>query len=241
MTANPVKQVFCILVLVFLAACGAALTAPTRIAWDASAASIADGLTKLWKLGQPPEGAGAALRMISVEGGMGSGVHIGNGFVLTAAHVVTTSNKHLIELDSGERREASMLWANSAFDVALMKVDPAGIKESKLRCVTPSVGDTVKWIGNPYQEKFVASWGRVASVERKSGPWQSVIMVNGPVIPGHSGGPLLDGLGRVVGILVGVMTEPLGTVNGTDLEAVLGIGYAVPGSAICGVMGKALG
>jgi S1-C subfamily serine protease len=50
---------------------------------------------------------------------------------------------------------------------------------------------------------------------------EGLIQVDAAVNPGNSGGPLLDGAGRVVGIVTALL-------NPTDQDVFIGIGLAVP-------------
>jgi len=65
---------------------------------------------------------------------------------------------------------------------------------------------------------------------RKWAVWREVVPADLTVIPGQSGGAVVDAQGSVVGITVGVMIWQYG---------LSGLGFFVPGSAICELMGRA--
>ena len=171
---------------------------------------------------------------IIVADGHGSGFHIGNGYVVTAAHVVGGQTKVDV-LDSEHiTSKADVLWVSAASDVALLKMQGDHLPNAaKLSCRTPAFGEAVQARGNPLNLDFVSTWGRIAGGALSFGPWRSLVPMNIAIVPGQSGGPLYDANGYVVGMNVGVMVVPTGFSG-----SLVGIGYAVPGSAICEVMAR---
>lgn len=173
--------------------------------------------------------------LISDETGHGSGVHIGNGYIVTAAHVAD-HEKQTIKDSAGRERPATLLWTNKAYDIALMHVDNYhGLSASPLDCYAKlPIGKALESIGNPFDMLFVHTWGRIASDTSERGPWKSSIVVDMTIAPGSSGGPLFDEIGDVVAIAVGVET-----VGNAFTSSIVGYTYAVPVSAICMLMGRA--
>lgn len=173
---------------------------------------------------------GATIRIEHEDGRVGSGVHIGEGFFLTAQHVVESHEKvrFLGDLDS-TWYEADVMWANAAYDAALIRL--AGpytqFATAPLTCRAVAVGEDVETIGNLHRMRFFRSWGRVsvAKVE-KIGPWQEVIVVSSANGPGMSGGPALDRDGRVVGITVGARYDHSGYA------------FIVPSTTLCKLLGR---
>ena len=68
---------------------------------------------------------------------------------------------------------------------------------------------------------------------RKHGPWASVLVFDGTVAPGMSGGPVLDRRGFVVGLTVGRMATPIGFG-----AALLPVSYVVPSSTVCNLLAR---
>lgn len=204
-------------------------------------ASVALALVGLIALGyciasldpQQPHIAGATLR-VDVSNGHGSGVHIGNGFILTAAHVVEDEAQVTVKTDKGEKFTANVLWRNKAYDVALLSSD-ARPGVARLECANPIGGEHVVAIGNPNDMAFVRTYGHIAVQQpRKYGPWESVIVVDITVGPGVSGGPLLDDNGRVAGIVVGLATTQMGPLS----ISTLAYSFAVPATAVCKLLAR---
>lgn len=173
----------------------------------------------------------SAIVKVLVGQGHGSGVHIGDGYILTAAHV-TQGRAVKLKLTDGTEIAAETLWENKAYDVALLRTS-AKMRKANLVCRTAEYGETLRALGNPMVLEFVTSEGKVAGAVREFGPWKSVLPVDMTIVMGMSGGPVLDSSDRVVGISVGVL---LGNLMG--FPSLTGFGAIVPSSAICGLMGR---
>ena len=170
---------------------------------------------------------------IDMPEGHGSGSHIGNGFILTAAHVVD-GRKPKIITDNGLEREAEILWLNKEYDVALLRIrDYGGIGAVPLACSNLPVGTVYSAYGNPGAIDFVHSDGEVVGPAVKRGPWLSVATLDGTVVMGMSGGAILS-RNRVVGVAVGVQVVQAGI-----FPSITGFGFAVPGRVVCDLMGRA--
>jgi S1-C subfamily serine protease len=171
---------------------------------------------------------------VLVEGGHGSGVHIGDGYVLTATHVVEGKTGIKLKSSFGDIQDAEVLWTNKARDVALLKAErPERLQSSRLICAPLVVGQRVTAEGSPGLAEFVRFRGDVAGVERTAGPWMAVVPIDISGGPGISGGPIFDEMGQVAGIYVGVHLVPMG------MGALsIGIGVAVPSNVICELMAR---
>lgn len=162
---------------------------------------------------------------VEVGGGHGSGVHIGNGLILTAAHV-TEKGDVKIKDDQGNSQDGELLWQNEKYDIALIRVsDPSKLNAAELSCRQVGQGERVTAFGSPFSLDFLKFNGWIAGVERKVGPWATAYIVDITVGPGMSGGPLVDHKGRVIGIVVGGLVP-------------LAMTTAVPSSIVCKMMGR---
>jgi len=191
------------------------------------------------------EKAGSVVRVDLFDGGHGSGVYIGNGIVLTAGHVGYGQQTVTLKLDNGTVQFADVLWVNTKYDVAALKpVRGEDMTAAHLSCRAPAVGETITAAGSPGQEDNLYIPGAVAGAERKSNPWESVVVASLNMTGGISGGGVFDRYGDVVGIVVG---GQLGVVGQADNPAKrmdydlsqTGLAYVVPGDAICSLMGRA--
>lgn len=171
---------------------------------------------------------------IVLANGHGSGVHVGNGFILTAAHVVDKLSEVKLKSSAGDVQVGKVLWANTTYDIALVKAErPARLASAALNCRTADVGEAITAEGNPGNIEFLTAYGRISGGERELGPWKRVLVTDSTTVMGMSGGPVLDDAGNVVGITVGVMSVPVGFGS-----ALTGFGAVVPSSAVCELLGR---
>lgn len=168
--------------------------------------------------------------------GHGSGVHIGNGYILTAAHVVDGQSSMDVIDSRGNTQSGAILWSNKDYDVAMIRVRHGNyIAASSLDCrARLMIGDDISAFGNPLNLEFVRTYGKVASTYGGREPWKSSFIASIAVAPGMSGGPIFDHRDNVVGIAVGLVARPF-MVGGM---APFAISYVVPASAVCMLMGR---
>jgi S1-C subfamily serine protease len=177
------------------------------------------------------------------EAGQGSGFVVdGQGYIATNAHVVTIedlsgttkrANRIYVAFLDGNRVSAEIVGADLNADVALLKVDPEGLKLTPLPLGVPEtieVGEPVAAIGSPFGERQSQSLsvGVVSALDRSI---QSLtqfeigdaIQTDAAINPGNSGGPLLDAQGRVIGVNAQIRSRSGGGE---------GVGFAVPVDAV---------
>lgn len=158
------------------------------------------------------------------EAGVCSGVHIGNGKILTAAHC-TESPQPL----SINEKKAELIWASKDYDVALLDLeDGSTLPSSFVSCDPLGIGDYVHAIGSPFGIVDINTWGKVAGEPRQMERWKEVIPLNLSAAPGSSGGPVYNEYGEVVALIVAGHV-PFGNMM-----------FAVPSTVICSIMGKDL-
>jgi serine protease Do len=139
---------------------------------------------------------------IRVGAALASGVLISSdGYLLTAAHVVSGVSEVMVDLRSGITLPAQVLRVDNPQDIALIKVAGSGYPALPLALnANPSVGSDVYAIGTPADELFVDSVSKgVVSGLRKLDDFD-YIQTDASVSPGCSGGPLLNQKGQVIGI-----------------------------------------
>jgi len=153
----------------------------------------------------------------------------GEGHILTNYHVVADASSVSVGFDDNRIVPARVLGTDATNDLALLDVEPDGLKLVPLQLgdsSTAQVGDPVLAIGNPFGLDRTLTTGVVSALQREiSAPngftIQHVIQTDAPINPGNSGGPLLDAAGRVIGINSQIITGGSGNGN-------VGIGFAVP-------------
>jgi len=170
---------------------------------------------------------------IDMPDGHGSGAHIGRGYILTAAHVAEQGEADVVT-DTGTRRRAEILWINKDFDIALLRIaDYEDIAVVPLSCSPLPVGTRYTAYGSPSQIDFVSAAGEVVGPAQKRWRWASAVVVNGAMINGMSGGPVVVG-GRLVGVAVGTQLHAAGGM----FPSFTGFGFVVPSQIVCALMAR---
>ncbi|KEA07468.1 hypothetical protein CN09_11185 [Rhizobium rhizogenes] len=181
-----------------------------------------------------PPATDAATVKVVVEDGLGSGVSIGDGFIVTAGHVVGDQRAVKIKERDGTETTADVLWASKVYDIALLR-STANIPAATLSCSTAKVGDAIMAVGNPLGMEFISTYGKIAGDPREFGPnWKSAFVTDLTVIMGNSGGPVFSASGDIVGIVVGVMGVP----GPNDSKSYTGFSTVVPSSVVCALLGR---
>ena len=160
------------------------------------------------------------------------------GRILTAEHVILGASSISVKFENGTTRKATVLGKDSSTDVAVLKINPAGLTLHPLALGTLRslrIGDPLAVIGDPF------GYPRSLSVGVVSGLGRTIVAPNGYMVsdsiqtdaainPGNSGGPLLDSRGLVIGVADQIAT------GGTGDETNTGVGFAVPVDVIKAVL-----
>ena len=153
--------------------------------------------------------------------GIGSGVVIREGIVLTNHHVVEGATE--VRIRTADQREyaAEVIGTDPPTDIAVLRVldldRPLQVAELG-DAESARVGDRVIAIGSPFGLELTVTSGILSAKARVlgAGPYDDFLQTDAAINPGNSGGPLFDMQGRVLGI------------NTAIVAAGQGIGFAVP-------------
>jgi hypothetical protein len=160
----------------------------------------------------------------------GSGWVADNGAVVTNAHVVAGEEDTTVQLaGEGEHFEAEAIWFDPRNDVAILRVDALGSARPLAMNVNARPGTSGAVLGFPENGPFRVAAARLGATTTVitqdsygGGPVRRrVTALRGRVRSGNSGGPLVDGRGRVLGTVFAATTG--GGQRG---------GYAVPDSIV---------
>jgi putative serine protease PepD len=169
------------------------------------------------------------LNPVPVEGA-GSGFVIdAAGHILTDYHVIAGASSIEVVLGDRERFPARLVGGDERNDIALLQIKPGNHKLTPLvlgDATKLQVGQKVLAIGNPFGFQSTLVTGVVSALGRtvRTGPntfIEDAIQTDAPINRGNSGGPMLDTMGRVVGINTAIYS-PSGT------SGITGIGFAIP-------------
>src|ERR671911_48632 len=133
----------------------------------------------------------------------GSGWIAAPRLVVTNAHVVAGMKDARVDRGDGEYRDAVVVAFDARDDVAVLRVD--GLRAPPLALVDPVEGQAVAILGYPENGPFHATPGRIGQTgvvltddAYGRGPIRRpVTTLRGVVRHGNSGGPAVDGRGRV--------------------------------------------
>lgn len=172
-------------------------------------------------------------------GGTGSGFVIRpDGFLLTNNHVVEAAaggGEIVVTLPDGKRLPARIAGRSATYDLAVLRVDATGLPAVQLgNSDTAQVGDPVVAIGSPLGLAGTVTSGIISAKDRPvtargsqgaTDSFVSALQTDAAVNPGNSGGPLVDGGGRVIGVNSAIATlgPGLGQQSGS-----IGLGFAIP-------------
>jgi S1-C subfamily serine protease len=173
--------------------------------------------------------AGSVVKILLPSGGHGSGVHIGDGYIITAQHVVEKLKEVKFQTDATEDQyTADVLWENYGFDIALIKTRSVNLlKTTPVVCRDAVRGEPITAHGNPLDLLFFRATGTISiSVVATVDRWLEVIVVSAPIAGGMSGGPVLDSAGNLLAIIVG------------SVGRIGPFGVAVPVKTVCNLLAR---
>src|SRR5215471_17499505 len=150
--------------------------------------------------------------------GLGSGVLIANNRVLTAAHLVESADRTVVEFSQGEVIPARVIGCALSPDVALLQLDrsPANYTAAKLSDSDQvAVGDEIFVVGAPYGISNTLTAGHVSGrhVLDKRTPNAAVefLQTDAAINSGNSGSPVFNLKGEVIGIVSNIMSKSGGS------------------------------
>ena len=150
------------------------------------------------------------------------------GHIVTNNHVVEGADTVMVGFADRTEVEATVLGGDPDSDLAVLRMEgfdgtltPAVLGDSS----AVQVGHLAVAIGAPFGQQFTMTVGIISAVGRTMRSGDSpftipdVMQTDAAINPGNSGGPLLDRLGRVIGI----NTQIISRTGGNE-----GVGLAVP-------------
>jgi S1-C subfamily serine protease len=154
---------------------------------------------------QLAEGPGASVVGVGQRWGVGSGIVLGEGTVLTNAHNVR-GDRVTVTFADGREEEGTVAGRDIDGDLAVISVDTGGVSALPWADgAAAEVGTPVFALANPGGRGLRVTFGFVSGVERTfRGPRGRRISGSlehtAPLLPGSSGGPLLTAAGQLLAI-----------------------------------------
>ncbi len=173
-----------------------------------------------------------SLNTFEVPQGSGSGfIWDEQGHIVTNFHVIYKADSIQVIMDDQSIHEAKVIGVDPDHDLAVLQVRKRKkpfVPISRGNSADLRVGQRVLAIGNPFGLDHTLTTGVVSALGRtiksvNNRTIERVIQTDAAINPGNSGGPLLDSVGRLIGVNTQIIS-PSG--------AFAGIGFAVPVNTI---------
>jgi serine protease Do len=151
------------------------------------------------------DGAGSSVVGIGQRWGAGSGIVLGEGRVLTNAHNVR-GDEVTVTFAGGRTAQGTVVARDIDSDVAVIDTDTSGASVLPWADgTTASIGMPVFALSNPGGRGLRVTFGFVSGVDRAfRGPRGRRITGSvehtAPLLPGSSGGPIVNAAGQLLGI-----------------------------------------
>jgi putative serine protease PepD len=162
----------------------------------------------------------------------GSGfVYDSDGHIVTNEHVVDGAQSVSVQFWNGKSYKAQVVGTDASTDLAVLKVDAPSSQVFPLTLADSSkvaVGDPVVAIGSPFGLQETVTSGIVSALHREMTSPNNFaiddsIQTDAAINHGNSGGPLLNGQGKVIGVTSQIESDS----GGSD-----GVGFAISSNTI---------
>lgn len=169
------------------------------------------------------------------RGASGSGFIISDdGYVVTNHHVIEDAETITITLNDQREYTAEVVGSDAGSDLALLKIAANRLPVVELGDSSRlKVGEWVLAIGSPFGLQYSVAAGIVSYMGRSlptdGRNYVSYIQTDVAINPGHSGGPLLNLDGEVIGINSQIFTNSGGSI---------GLSFAIPVDVARNVIGQ---
>jgi S1-C subfamily serine protease len=140
----------------------------------------------------------------------GSGVVVADGIVLTAAHVMAGATESRVVDSFGSHRAVAVL-VDPLADLAVLYADGLGAAPVAISATPADRGTAAVVLGYPRGGQLDAEpavvldryRGKQADIYGRGEIEREIVEVQASVVPGSSGGPVVDGRGELIGIVFG--------------------------------------
>jgi len=147
-----------------------------------------------------------------------------DGYVVTNHHVIADADEITITLNDQREFFATVVGSDERSDLALLRIEATNLPQVKMGDSSKlKVGEWVLAIGSPFGLQYSVAAGIISymgrSLPSEGGNYVSFIQTDVAINPGHSGGPLFNLQGEVIGINSQIFTSSGGSI---------GLSFAIP-------------
>jgi S1-C subfamily serine protease len=152
----------------------------------------------------------------------------GSGLVVTANHVVERDEEITLGLPDGREVAAALVGRDQGADLALLRAEATDLTAATRATTEPRAGHLVLAVGRPGPSGPMASFGSISVVggswrRPRGGRIEGFIRADVAMLPGFSGGPLVDAQGAVLGLNSSTLGRGTGlTVPNQAIDAIAG-------------------
>ena len=140
------------------------------------------------------------------------------GRVMSNAHVVAGSNSVTVQVDD-KSYDAKVVSYDPEADISILDAPDLPAAPLKFDMQEAATGTGAVVMGYPGGGEFAATPARIREVIKLNGPdiyhsttvTREVYTIRGNVRQGNSGGPLIDGSGKVLGVVFGAAVDDADT------------------------------
>lgn len=171
-------------------------------------------------LDTPGTRAAASVTSKVVAFGCGGGAEAGSAwpvasnYLVTNAHVVAGSDSVEVDTPQGATDRATVVFYDPDVDVAVLYVPNVGLPPLQRTGTDPPRGETAAAIGYPGGGTLKVTAAGVSGSESAQGyniygdtvVTRDIVVLSASIIPGNSGGPLVDSNGVVIGLVFAAST-----------------------------------
>jgi len=174
----------------------------------------------------------------STGGDTGSGSVIQSdstkSYIVTNNHVIdaaVTGGKITVEFQDGTEIDATIKGRDIAYDLAVIQINKGNLPTIEIGDSSKVViGDLSVAIGSPLGLSGTVTSGIVSALNRPviagstdRASYIDAIQTDAAVNPGNSGGPLVDGQGKIIGV-----NSAIASTGTTSTAGNIGLGFAIP-------------
>jgi S1-C subfamily serine protease len=157
------------------------------------------------------------------------------GHIVTNLHVIAGADEIEVGFPSGAEYDATIVATDPPTDLAVIQVGAPASLLHPLELANSSrvaIGDEVLAFGSPFGLEGTVTHGIVSALHRRMAGGNGfmihdTIQTDAAINHGNSGGPLVDGHGRVIGVNAQIESDS----GGSD-----GVGFAIPSSTVLRVV-----
>jgi len=183
-----------------------------------------------------------AVVSISVTAPTGSGTGSGSviqsdsakSYIVTNNHVIddaVAGGKITVEFQDGTELDATIKGRDIAYDLAVLQINKGNLPTIEIGDSSKVViGDLSVAIGSPLGLSGTVTSGIVSALNRPviagstdRASYIDAIQTDAAVNPGNSGGPLVDGQGKIIGV-----NSAIASTGTTSTAGNIGLGFAIP-------------